>query len=155
MVEIAKIELRKSSDRSELEKILENIKKALLNTPKDLKSFEVEFLRNLRVADSGYLEKTEVPVFRKYDYRFDCYNPEKKIAIEIEKTEAKYVWRILCKFSIGARKGKVNYAILICPIEYWGRNKKFPTKIFNEAIRVSKFISDILWVKNIAIIGYK
>ena len=88
-------------------------------------------------------------------HRFDIYNWEHKTAIEVEESEVKYVWKDFVKLAIGARKGKVENAILIVPIEYGGRNLKKSVKIFDQAIKISEFMADFLWMKNLAIIGYE
>lgn len=88
-------------------------------------------------------------------HRFDIYNWEHKTAIEIEESEVKYVWKDLIKLVIGARRKKVDHAILVCPFEYGGQNMKTTVKIYNTAIGISQFMSDLLWTENLAIIGYK
>jgi len=88
-------------------------------------------------------------------HRFDLYNWENKTAIEIEESEVKYLWKDLVKLSIGARKKRVENAILICPFAYRGKTMKTPVGIYAQAIKISEFMSDFLWMKNLAIIGYE
>lgn len=87
-------------------------------------------------------------------YRFDIYNWNDKVAMEIEESEVKYVWKDLVKLSIGARRRRVTYGLLICPAAYSAKKLKRPVKIYNDAIRISNFMADLIWVKNLAIIGY-
>lgn len=91
----------------------------------------------------------------KYGHRFDLYNWETKTAIEIEESEVKYVWKDFIKLSIGARRKRVANGILICPIGYGGRNMEKAVKIYANAIIISNFMADLIWVKNLAIIGYE
>jgi hypothetical protein len=88
------------------------------------------------------------------EHRFDIYNWKKKVAIEIEESEVKYLWKDFIKLSIGARRGIVDYAILICPRYYKGKTLKTPVTFYSMAIGISKFMADLLWMKNLAIIGY-
>ncbi len=88
-------------------------------------------------------------------HRFDIYNWANKTAIEIEESEVKYVWKDFVKLAIGARKRRVENAILIVPLSYRGKKLKGPVQIYAQAINISQFMSDFLWMKNLAIIGYE
>lgn len=89
------------------------------------------------------------------EHRFDIYNWDSKTAIEIEESEVKYVWKDFVKLAIGARRRRVENAILIVPLSYGGKNMKNPVPIHTNAIKISEFMSDFLWMKNLAIIGYE
>ena len=156
MVKIKEIYFRKGGRNKKFRNIVKNITNCLKRVNSKSKTFDRHLLTCLRRTNKNYINKTEVPIFRKLGYQIDIYNPKEQIAIEIEKSETKLVWRILCKFIIGARRRKINYAVLIVPIQYKGtRKNKTLTNIFNDAKRASHFLADILWVKNIAIIGYE
>jgi hypothetical protein len=153
MASIQKILIRKGSENEEFKKIVEESVQALKAIDRNSIHFDKDFLAELRKNYPSYSPKTEVKIFKNYNFAFDAYDNDRKIAIEIEKSEIKYIWKIMCKFIVGAREKKINYAILIVPMKYAGKKVKKPTRLFNEAIRITKFISDILWIKNIAIIG--
>ncbi|MBU1197205.1 hypothetical protein KJ765_01700 [Candidatus Micrarchaeota archaeon] len=89
------------------------------------------------------------------DHRFDIYNWETKTAIEVEESEVKYVCKDFVKLAIGARRGRVANAMLVCPIAYGGKTLKRPVAIYTNAVSISHFMSDFLWMKNLAIIGYE
>ena len=97
-------------------------------------------LRNLLGKNSGH--------------RYDIYNWDKKVAVEIEESEAKYLWKDFIKLSVGARKRRVEHAILICPMYYKGQGMKRQGSFYSSAISISNFMADFLWMKNLAIIGY-
>lgn len=155
MVSVTKVEIRKGKGNLEFKDIVDRVVECLRTVKGESKTFDEDLLSLLREKDSGYCRKTEHPIFKKYGFRVDIYHLGKKIAIEIEKSETKLIWKILCKFSLGAKRGKIKHAILIVPMEYWGRNKKSPTHIFKDAVNTSKFLGQILWTKNLAIIGYR
>jgi len=155
MVDVVRVEYRKGMGNKEFEKIVGEIVDSLKQVDRNAKTFDRALLNRLRERDAGYFNQTDYSIFKKYGFQVDIYHPEEKIAIEVEKSETKLVWKILCKFSIGAKRGLIRYAVLIVPMEYWGRNKKSPTKIFRDAVIASKFMGQILWTKNLAIIGYR
>jgi hypothetical protein len=155
MVRVVKVEFRKGGSSSEFKNVVEFIKECLERVKGESKTFDKDLLKLLREKDEGYNEKTEYPIFKRYGFQVDLYHPGKKIAVEIEKSETKLVWKILCKFSMGSKRGKIKHAILIVPVKYWGKNKKSPTHLFSDAVKASKFMGQILWTKNLAIIGYE
>ena len=150
MVRVLKTFYRKGKNNRKFVHIVETVLKCLQKTREY--HFDKDLLKFLRSYDKGF-EGLDIPVFRQHKYAYDIYHRKKKIAIEIEKSETKLAWKILCKFIIGSRKKLVNYAIVIVPTVYRGRGKSY-TNNFNDVKRASEFISDILWTRNLAIIGY-
>ncbi len=78
-----------------------------------------------------------------------------KTAIEIEESEVKYIWRDYVKLVMGYRKGYVVNAVLICPLSYHEQKMKTGVPIYSTAKKISEFMSDLLWMKNLVIIGYR
>jgi hypothetical protein len=155
-INTVRIELRKGGGNREFNSIVKLVARTLEQTDMSSRKADMKLLKKLRKTDSGYVARTEYPLFMVGGYRYavDIYHPQKKIAIEIEKSETKLVWKILCKFIVGARQHKIDHAILIVPLRYRGKRKKTPTRPFNDALRASRFVSQILWNRNIAILGY-
>lgn len=89
-----------------------------------------------------------------FDYSVDLYNPEKRIAIEIEKSEIKRVSDDILKFVKGGKtqkdnRKKVEFGCLIVPTNYGGSRD-----LFGGSMRTLEFIRSILFVEDIAVIGY-
>jgi len=83
----------------------------------------------------------------------DLYHPEKRIAIELEKSERKYVWKDLTKFGRGAHtetggRNKVEFGCLVVPDHYSGRS------VFSGTERMLKFMEPMLDLEEIVIIGF-
>lgn len=115
-------------------------------------------LEELKKRDGGF-QGLEVPIFEeprfriKRGYKVDIYHPKQKIAIEIEKTEVKNVWKDLIKFSLGNRKGLIKHGVLIVPKEYKGKREKVHTKPYHRAIEIYEFIKN-LYFGSLLIVGY-
>ena len=145
---------RKGCKNPRFRSIVLNVVKALSEMEPKAKRFDAELLRRLRELDAGYANRNEFPIYTRHGYQVDIYHPRKRIAIEVEKSEVKLVWKILAKFSVATRLGRVRYAILITPKRYYGKAMKTPTRPYTEAIRASEFMAEILWTRNLAIVGY-
>lgn len=90
-----------------------------------------------------------------FDHSVDLYNPEKRIAIEIEKSERKRVSDDILKFIKGgktqkAKRKKIEFGCLIVPTNYRGSGD-----LFGSSIRSLEFMRSVLFVEDIAVIGYE
>ncbi len=153
------VHLRKGSTNKKFCKIVDDIAIALehISSEGRIKEQLLPILRkNRKNLGAAWQDGDELHniLGRKSEHRFDIYNWENKTAVEIEESEVKYVWKDLVKLAIGARRNRVSNAILICPLSYGGKTLKKKISIYAQAIKVSNFMSDFLWMKNLAIIGY-
>ena len=154
-----KIYIRKGQKNKKFLKIVDEVSDNLkkLSTDGRIKSRLLVLLRedrkNLGAAWQDGDELLNI-LGKNSGHRFDIYNWDTKTAIEIEESEVKYIWKDFVKLVIGKRKKRLENAIIICPIEYRGRNMKNAVQIYKTAINISKFMSDLLWMENLAIIGY-
>lgn len=150
---------RKGSKDKEFIKIVSLVSGALktLHPSGRLKERLLPILREERYLGAAWQDGDELGniLGKNSGHRFDIYNWDKKVAIEIEESEVKYLWKDFVKLSIGSRKGRVQYAILICPMHYKGRNLKNQISFYSTALKISEFMADLLWMKNLVIIGYE
>ncbi|WP_440988372.1 hypothetical protein [Haloarchaeobius baliensis] len=89
-----------------------------------------------------------------FKHTVDLYQPEKRIAIEVEKSERKYVWKDLVKFGRGAHTevdgGKsVEYGCLVVPDYYSG------SPVFSGTRKMLRFVEPMLGVREIVILGFR
>lgn len=90
-----------------------------------------------------------------FDYSVDLYHQEKRIAIEIEKSERKRISDDILKFIKGGKtqrsnRKKIEFGCLIVPVNY-----RSSGNLFKESMRTLKFIRSILFVEDVAVIGYR
>ena len=90
-----------------------------------------------------------------FDHSVDLYNQEKRIAIEIEKSERKRVSDNILKFIKGGKtqkekRKKIEFGCLIVPTNYRGSGD-----LFGSSMRNLEFIRSILFVEDIAVVGYE
>jgi len=90
-----------------------------------------------------------------FNHSVDLYNPDKRIAIEIEKSETKRVSDDILKFIKGGKSQKDNrkmieFGCLIVPVNYRGK-----INIFDGCINNLKFMRGVLFVEDIAVVGYR
>jgi len=88
-----------------------------------------------------------------FGHSVDLYHSEKQIAIELEKSEKKYVWKDLAKFGRGAhpdvRGGeKVKFGCLVVPDYYSG------STVFSGTRSLLKFMEPMLDLDEVVIIGF-
>ena len=88
-----------------------------------------------------------------FNHRVDLYHREKRIAIELQKSEKKYVWKDLAKFGRGAHTqarggGKIKYGCLVVPDYYSGKS------VFTGTRKILRFMSPMLDTEEIIIIGF-
>jgi len=114
-------------ERQILEKSMRSIE---LTTPMEvLESLETEMAKRLR--SKGYLYAKENPEecrlwFPDFKNEVDFYNPTKKIAIEVEKSEVKRVIHDILKLVNGSMTfmPKVKYGVLVIPDIYVRKSGK-------------------------------
>ena len=104
-------------------------------------------------SDSGRNDETKLwgP---KFNHSVDLYNPEKRIAIEIEKAQRKRISDDILKFIKGGKtqKGgrkKIEFGCLIVPAEHPDYGN-----LFQHTITTLEFMRSVLHVEDIAVIGY-
>jgi len=90
-----------------------------------------------------------------FQHSVDLYHKQKRIAIELEKSEKKYAWKDLVKFGRGGStydsdRKKVEYGCLVVPDYYL--SKKRP--VFSGTRKILKFIEPMLDVHEIVVIGF-
>lgn len=97
----------------------------------------------------------------KFDHTVDFYHREKRIAIEVEKTQQKRVSDDILKFIMGSKwerekESKIKFGCLVVPVNYGVRSDRSGTdNLFKEAIQNLKFTRSVLHVEDIAVIGYR
>lgn len=89
-----------------------------------------------------------------FDHSVDLYNAEKRIAVEIEKSERKRVSDDILKFIKGgktqqANRKKIEFGCLIVPTNY-----RDSGDLFSASMRNLEFIRSVLFVEDIAVLGY-
>ena len=88
-----------------------------------------------------------------FSHSVDLYHPEKRIAIELEKSERKYVWKDLAKFGRGAHtnvNGRqiVEFGCLVVPDYYSG------STVFSGTRKMLRFMQPMLDLQEIVILGF-
>lgn len=97
-------------------------------------------------------QKTEYQLWEDSNHSVDLYNPDKRIAVEIEKTEQKNIWKDLIKFSRGS-DDQIEYGCAILPENYRVSDRNH--NIFRHAQRALKFTSPLMPVQDVVLIGYR
>jgi hypothetical protein len=105
--------------------------------------------------ESGRNPATKLWKDSGFDHSVDLYHPEKRIAIEIEKSERKRVSDDLLKFIKGGqtyrdKRHKIEFGVLIVPTNYRGTGN-----IFGGVGTTLDFMRGVLHVEDVAVIGYK
>lgn len=95
--------------------------------------------------------KTEHHLWADSNHSVDLYNSSEKIAVEIEKTEQKNIWKNLIKFSRG-NEGGINYGCVVVPENY--STSRGERDLFSHAQRALEFTSPLIPIDDIAVIGY-
>lgn len=90
-----------------------------------------------------------------FNHSVDLYNPDKRIAVEIEKSETKRVSDDILKFIKGGKSQKDNrkiieFGCLIVPVNYSGS-----INIFAGSMNNLEFMRGILFVEDVAVFGYR
>lgn len=90
-----------------------------------------------------------------FNHSVDLYHPNKRIAIEIEKSETKRVSDDILKFIKGGKSQKNNrkiieFGCLIVPVNYSGT-----INIFDGSMNNLDFMRGILFVEDVAVFGYR
>jgi len=95
----------------------------------------------------------EYKVWDKFRRSVDLYNPNKRIAVEIEKIKKKLIWKNLIKFSRGPEQDSddcIDFGCIIVPTNYLGGGN-----IFRHAANALRFTSPLIDIEDIVIIRYQ
>lgn len=90
-----------------------------------------------------------------FEHTVDLYHAQERIAIEVEKTERKYIWRDIAKFSRGGKTytdgtEKIKFGCLVVPVNYRGRHN-----LYRAALKQLDFMEPLLFVDDVAVLGYE
>ena len=88
-----------------------------------------------------------------FGHSVDLYHPKKRIAIELEKSERKYVWKDIAKFGRGGHTSTnggntIEYGCLVVPDYYSG------SPVFSGTRKILRFMEPMLDLDDIVIIGF-
>lgn len=160
--ESASLILSKSMNRCEIDE-LSQIRQAIESVPEEV-FFESESGREVKEFDRRVgqnlpdysLEGSDGCVLWEeegFSHSVDLYHPEKRIAVELEKSERKYVWKDLAKFGRGAHievdgRKKVEFGCLVVPDYYSG------STVFSGTRKMLRFMEPMLDLDEIIIIGF-
>jgi aromatic ring-opening dioxygenase LigB subunit len=95
----------------------------------------------------------EYELWDRFGRSVDLYNPDRNIAVEIEKTEKKLIWKNLIKFSRGPEQEadeRIDFGCVIVPVNYPGGGN-----VFSHAANALEFTSPLIPIQDIVIIGYR
>lgn len=116
---------------------------------------ELEAYEHEHDSDRGRNPACKLWANEGFDHSVDLYDPERRIAIEIEKSERKRVSDDLLKFIKGgktrrASRRKIEFGCLIVPTNYRGSGD-----LFRSSMRTLEFVRSVLFVEDVAVIGYR
>lgn len=134
MVEIQEIEHlhrhRDSSSNRFPEQDLGALKSAVQDVPDEIfhettKGDEVLLDSEIASRLDDYItgDGEEYELWNRFGHSVDLYNPDRNIAVEIEKTEKKLIWKNLIKFSRGPEQEsdkRIDFGCVIVPVNYPG-----------------------------------
>lgn len=105
-------------------------------------------------GESGRNPKTKLWRNNGFNHSVDLYNKDKRIAVEIEKSERKRVSDDFLKFIKGAKtrdnkRNKIIHGCVIVPVNYRGSGN-----IFSHSMNELEFMRSIMFVDDICVIGY-
>ncbi len=106
-------------------------------------------------SKTGRNQSCKLWAHQGFDHSVDLYNPDKRIAIEIEKSEAKRVSDDILKFIKGGKSQKdsrklIEFGCLVVPVNYRGS-----INIFDACMNTLEFMRMVLFVEDIAVFGYR
>lgn len=127
----------------------------------ELRAFDDKVAKSLpeyeheHASESGRNSATKLWKDKGFDHSVDLYHAEKRIAIEIEKSERKRVSDDLLKFIKGAqtyreKRHRIEFGCLIVPTNYRGNGN-----IFGGVGRTLDFMRGIMHVEDVAVVGYR
>ena len=90
-----------------------------------------------------------------FNYSVDLYQPDERIAIEVEKSERKSISDDLLKFQKGYRtrkdgQPKIKFGSLVVPVNYRGKDN-----LYRHSLTKLDFMKGILFIDDVAVIGYR
>lgn len=105
--------------------------------------------------ESGRNSATKIWKDKGFNHSVDLYHAEKRIAIEIEKSERKRVSDDLLKFIKGGqtyrdKRHRIEFGCLIIPTNYRGTGN-----IYGGVITTLDFMRGVMHVEDVAVVGYR
>lgn len=127
----------------------------------ELRAFDYKIANSLpefeyeHAPESGRNPATKIWKDKGFDHSVDLYHPEKRIAIEIEKSERKRVSDDLLKFIKGGqtyrnKRHRIEFGCLIVPTNYRGSGN-----IFGGVATTLDFMRGVMHVEDVAVVGYR
>lgn len=106
-------------------------------------------------ATGGFNPNCKLWTHLDFNYSVDLYNPDSRIAIEVEKTERKNISDDLLKFQKGYRteqggRPKIEFGCLIVPVNYRGTGN-----LYQHSLTKLDFMKGVLFIDDVAVIGYR
>ncbi len=106
-------------------------------------------------SKSGRNSATKIWKDKGFDHSVDLYHTEKRIAVEIEKSERKRVSDDLLKFIKGGQtyrdnRHRIEFGCLIVPTNYRGTDN-----IYGGVVTTLDFMRGIMHVEDVAVVGYR
>jgi hypothetical protein len=106
-------------------------------------------------ATGGYNPACKLWSHLGFDYSVDLYDPDARIAIEIEKSERKNVSDDLLKFQKGYRtqkdgRSKIEFGCVVVPVNYRGSDN-----LYRHSLTKLDFMKGVLFIDDVAVIGYR
>lgn len=91
------------------------------------------------------------PLFKKgLNFEVDFYDPDRQIAVEVEKGEINNIWKNICKF---AESSVIRHGVLLVPVIRQGQQTS--TEFYNNTIkRLSNIERIYSLMESLLIIGY-
>lgn len=131
------------------------------NSGQEIRSLDAKIAANLPGYEHEHQDGTgrnptcKLWASNGFNHSVDLYHPEKRIAIEIEKSERKRLSDDVLKFIKGGKtqrdnRKKIEFGCLIVPVNYRGSGN-----IFAGALTTLDFMRSVLFVEDIAVIGYR
>jgi len=146
------------SEISKIRRAIEDVPESVLlesDRGDEAKEFDDVVARNLPQYSTEGSEECVLWAEDGFGHSVDLYHEQERIAIELEKSEKKYVWKDLVKFGRGGvtydgDRKKVEYGCLVVPDYYL--SKKRP--VFSGTRRMLEFIEPMVDVREIVVIGF-
>lgn len=97
----------------------------------------------------------ECKLWPDFGYSVDLYHPDRRIAIEVEKSNMKSISDDLVKFQQGYRaeragKPKIQFGCLVVPVNYRGSDN-----LYQHSLRKLDFMKGMMYIDDVAVIGYR
>ncbi|MDR5673565.1 hypothetical protein RH858_10485 [Halalkaliarchaeum sp. AArc-GB] len=176
MVEVERVSLlskrrKQTSSRSFPSDTLASIRSAVEQVPEyvfrnstkntEIGAFDAEIAEGLPQYEyegdraGGYNPNCKLWSHLGFNYSVDLYQPDERIAIEVEKSERKSISDDLLKFQKGYRtqkdgRPKIEFGCLVVPVNYRGKDN-----LYRHSLTKLDFMKGILFIDDVAVIGYR